>query len=73
MNKFKVGQRVRVTSMTGSFTGTADRRYIYIGAVFTISNIVSFDRRYRQDKYRTWCDEQDLTAINPIIHTRILK
>ena len=80
--KFKVGQTVRVKSLKGANTRTAafylnkySHRDVIIGDTFKIHDITIYDygHSYRSFALGTWCNEEDLEFVSPIIISTLRK
>ena len=80
--KFKVGQTVRVKSLKGANTRTAafyldkySHRIIEVGDTFKIHDITThnYGHSYRAFHMGTWCNEEDLDFISPIIISTLRK
>lgn len=70
MHKFKLGQQVKVVSITGPSTVTANTNYVRLGSTFIIDRVSACGTKYRQDVDGTWCNEQDLQLVLRIVYTR---
>ncbi len=80
--EFKVGQTVRVKSLKGANTRTAafylDRyshRDVEVGDTFKINDITihNYGRSYKAFHMGTWCNEEDLEFVSPIIISTLRK
>ena len=80
--KFKVGQTVRVKSLKGANTRTAalyldkySHRDVEVGDTFKIYDITNhnYEYSYRAFHMGTWCNEEDLEFVSPIIISTLRK
>ena len=80
--KFKVGQTVKVKSLKGASTRTAafhldkySRRDVEVGDTFKIHDITVHNYRYSYRTFHagTWCNEEDLDFVSPIIISTLRK
>ncbi len=80
--KLKVGQTVRVKSLKGANTRTAAfyldkylHRDIEVGDTFKIYDITThnYGYSYRAFYMGTWCNEEDLEFVSPVIISTLRK